>query len=73
MRSPTRSAAGSCCRGGDVTAPLAPPVTLSPAAYRALADTMVALHFGFVLFVVLGGMGVLRWRRAAGQNCWRWA
>jgi len=40
-------------------------VTLSPAAYRALADVVVALHFGFVLFVVLGGLVVLRWRRAA--------
>jgi len=40
-------------------------VTLSTAGYRALADTVVALHFGFVLFVVLGGLLVLRWRRAA--------
>jgi hypothetical protein len=40
-------------------------VTLSPATYRALADMVVALHFGFVLFVVLGGLLVLRWRRAA--------
>jgi hypothetical protein len=28
--------------------------------YRALAELVVALHFGFVLFVVLGGLLVLR-------------
>jgi hypothetical protein len=33
--------------------------------YRALADLILALHLGFVLFVVLGGMLVLRWPRAA--------
>ena len=33
--------------------------------YRWLADTVVALHFAFVLFVVLGGLLVLRWRRVA--------
>lgn len=38
---------------------------LSPAAYRTLADVVVTLHFGFVLFVVLGGVVVLRWRRVA--------
>jgi Protein of Unknown function (DUF2784) len=32
-------------------------------AYRTLADLIVALHFGFVLFVVLGGLFVLRWPR----------
>lgn len=32
-------------------------------AYRVLADLIVALHFGFVVFVVLGGLLVLRWRR----------
>ena len=31
-------------------------------SYGALADLVVALHFGFVLFVVLGGLLVLRWR-----------
>jgi hypothetical protein len=30
--------------------------------YRALADLVVGLHFIFVLFVVLGGLLVLRWR-----------
>jgi hypothetical protein len=33
--------------------------------YRALADLILALHLGFVLFVVLGGLLVLRWPRAA--------
>ncbi len=32
--------------------------------YRALADTLVVLHLGFVLFVVAGGLLVLKWRRA---------
>ena len=34
-------------------------------AFRALADTTVVLHLGFVLFVVLGGLIVARWRRVA--------
>ena len=29
--------------------------------YRALADAVLVLHLGFVLFVVLGGLLVLRW------------
>lgn len=33
--------------------------------YRALADLILALHFVFVLFVVLGGLLVLRWTRIA--------
>lgn len=33
--------------------------------FRLLADAVVVLHLGFVLFVVLGGMLVLRWPRAA--------
>lgn len=33
--------------------------------YRLLADFVVVLHFGFVLFVVLGGLCALRWPRAA--------
>jgi hypothetical protein len=33
--------------------------------YRALADLVVVLHLGFVLFVVLGGLLALRWPRAA--------
>ncbi len=28
-----------------------------------LADLVVVVHLGFVLFVVLGGLAVLRWRR----------
>lgn len=30
--------------------------------YALLADAVVLLHFGFLLFVVLGGLLVLRWR-----------
>jgi hypothetical protein len=33
--------------------------------YGALADLVVVVHFGFVLFVVLGGLLVLRWPRLA--------
>lgn len=33
--------------------------------FRLLADTVVVIHFAFVLFVVLGGLLVLRWRRIA--------
>lgn len=33
--------------------------------YRALADLILALHLLFVLFVVLGGLLVLRWPRTA--------
>ncbi len=31
--------------------------------YRLLADLVVLVHFGFVLFVILGGILVLRWKR----------
>jgi hypothetical protein len=30
--------------------------------YRALADATLVIHLSFVLFVVLGGLLVLRWR-----------
>jgi hypothetical protein len=33
--------------------------------YRLLADLVVVLHAGFVLYVVLGGLTALRWPRAA--------
>jgi hypothetical protein len=33
--------------------------------YRALADLVLVVHLTFVLFVVLGGLVVLRWPRAA--------
>jgi hypothetical protein len=33
--------------------------------YRVLADGLVLFHLAFVLFVVLGGLLVLRWRRLA--------
>src|SRR4026209_2306265 len=45
--------------------------------FRVLADATVVLHLGFVLFVVLGGLIVARWRRvawghlpAAGWGAW---
>lgn len=34
--------------------------------YRILADLVVLVHFAFVLFVVLGGLLVLRWPK------WMW-
>ncbi len=34
-------------------------------AYGLLADALALIHFGFVLFVVLGGLLALRWRRCA--------
>lgn len=34
-------------------------------SYRILADLVVGLHFLFVLFVVLGGLVVLKWPRLA--------
>jgi hypothetical protein len=33
--------------------------------YRAAADAVLLLHLAFVLFVVLGGFLVLRWRKLA--------
>jgi hypothetical protein len=33
--------------------------------YRAAADLVLALHFVFVMFVVLGGLLALRWPRIA--------
>jgi hypothetical protein len=30
--------------------------------YKLLADLVVALHFAFIVFVVLGGLLVFRWR-----------
>jgi hypothetical protein len=33
--------------------------------YRTLADLVLVVHLGFVLFVVLGGLLVLRWRWVA--------
>jgi hypothetical protein len=33
--------------------------------YGALADLVLVLHLAFVLFVALGGLLVLRWRRVA--------
>lgn len=33
--------------------------------YRVLADSVLIVHLSFVLFVVLGGLAVLRWPRVA--------
>lgn len=33
--------------------------------YRALADLVVVFHFAVVVFVIAGGLLVLRWRRVA--------
>lgn len=33
--------------------------------YRLCADLIVILHLGFVLFVLLGGLLALKWRRVA--------
>ena len=38
---------------------------MSSAIYGVLADTVVLLHFAFVLFVGAGGLLVLRWPRLA--------
>jgi len=37
----------------------------SPMWFRLLADLTVIVHLAFVLFVVFGGLLVLRWRRVA--------
>jgi len=34
-------------------------------AYHRLADVVVLIHFAFLLFVVLGGVMVLRWPKVA--------
>jgi hypothetical protein len=31
--------------------------------YRTMADAILILHFGFLVFVLLGGFAVLRWPR----------
>ncbi len=36
--------------------------------YRLLADVVVLVHLAFVLFVALGGLLVLRWRRLAWSH-----
>jgi hypothetical protein len=33
--------------------------------FRIAADMLVVLHLGFILFVVLGGLAVLKWGRLA--------
>lgn len=41
---------------------------MAPAAYRFLADAVLALHFAFVAFVVLGLVLIL----IGGARGWRW-
>lgn len=36
---------------------------MSPSTYKFLADALVVFHFGFVAFVMLGGLLSLRWNR----------
>ncbi len=36
---------------------------MPPVPYRLLADLTLLLHLAFILFAVLGGLLVLRWRR----------
>jgi hypothetical protein len=55
---------------GKVVIQLEPPLTYFPASPlprvpALLADLVVGVHFLFVLFVVLGGLLVLRWPRVA--------
>ena len=33
--------------------------------YRLAADLMLVLHFGFIAFVVVGAVGIMRWPRLA--------
>jgi hypothetical protein len=35
----------------------------APVFYQLLADVVVGIHFAFVLFVVLGGLLTVKWRR----------
>ncbi len=35
----------------------------APFFYRLFADLLVGIHFAFVLFVVLGGLLTVKWRR----------
>jgi nitrate reductase gamma subunit len=44
-----------------------PTITAVP-AYRLLADLVVGVHVAFVVFVVLGGLLVLRWPWVAGLH-----
>ena len=43
--------------------------------YRVFADLVIVVHLAFVLFAVLGGLLVLRWRRCAWVHvpCVVWA
>jgi hypothetical protein len=39
-------------------------INIADMIYRLLADAVLSLHLFFILFVVFGGLLVLRWRRA---------
>lgn len=36
---------------------------MNPSTYKLFVDALVAFHFAFVAFVIVGGLLVLRWRR----------
>lgn len=63
---PTRGGAGVCGRAHGVSGLTAcGAVKQWGVIYRLLADVVVVVHLGFVLFVVLGGLIVMRWPRLA--------
>jgi hypothetical protein len=45
--------------------PITTPTVTETMLWRLMADIVVVVHFAFVLFVLLGGFLVLRWRRLA--------
>lgn len=49
-------------------------MSLPPSWYGNLATLVVAFHFAFILFVMFGGLAVLRWPRAAWLHmpCFLW-
>ncbi len=42
--------------------------------YRILADVVLVVHFGFILFVIFGGLLALKWPKAAWAHlpCFLW-
>ena len=40
----------------------------APFCYQLLADLVVGVHFLFVLFVIFGGLLVVKWRRIIGLH-----
>ena len=49
---------------GFIAAPVVPDfgTSMRPIVFRILADLVVGVHFGFILFVLFGALLVLRWR-----------